>query len=81
MSLGISETSYPSQIPTPLQEPISKLVTQEEPMDSTDSDIPNLIDITKEVLFHDYLLLPCIWTHLDDAKLADTNSYCNVHII
>ena len=29
-------------------------------MDGTESDIPNLIDIPKEVLFQDYLLPPWI---------------------
>ena len=33
-------------------------------MDSTDSDIANLINVPKEVLFQDYLLPPWIWTHL-----------------
>ena len=53
-----SETSHSSQIPTQSQDLINEPV--EEPMDSTDSDIPNLIDIPKEVLFHDYLLPPWI---------------------
>ena len=53
MAPGKSETSYFSQIPTPLQEPITKSITQEEPMDSTDSDVPYLTNVPKEVLLQD----------------------------
>ena len=60
MAVGKSETSYPSQISTPSQEPINKSITQEEPMDSTESDIPDLIDILEDALFQHYLLLPWI---------------------
>ena len=62
------KTSYPSQIPTWLQEQINEPITQEELIDSTDSDIPNLIYIPKEVLFQNYLLPPLVWAHSDDAS-------------
>ena len=55
-----SETSYPS----PINEPIA----QEESMDTTGSDKPDLTNIPKEVLFQDCLLPPWIWTHSDDAS-------------
>ena len=45
MALDKSEKSYFPQICTPLQKPINDPITKEEPMDSTDSDVPNLIYI------------------------------------
>ena len=53
-----SETSYHSQIYTQSQKPINDPITQEEPMDSKDSDVSNLIDVPEEILFQDYLLAP-----------------------
>ena len=67
--------------PTPLQEPIYKLVIQEEPIDSMISDMLNLIDVPNEVLFPDYVLESWVWINLNDAKLSHTNSYCNVNKI
>ena len=58
MALRKSEISYPSQIPMPLQEPIYESITLAEPMNSTDSDIPNFINIPKEVFFQNYLYPP-----------------------
>ena len=55
-----SETSYPSQIPTPSQEPINGPITQEKTTNNTDTDIPYLINSPKEVLFQGYLLQPWI---------------------
>ena len=60
MSLRKPETSYPSQIPTQLQEPVYKSATLEGPMDSMISDMPNLIDVPKEVLFQNYLDTPWV---------------------
>ena len=56
MDPDISEMSYPSQILNPSQEPINETISQDELMDSMDSDKPNLTDVPKEVLFQDYLL-------------------------
>ena len=49
------ETSYPSQIPTKPQEPVYQSTSLEEPMDSMISDMPDLINIPKEVLLQNYL--------------------------
>ena len=68
MALDKSETSHSSQIPTPLQETFSKPIPQEEPMDNTDSDMPNLINVPEEVLFQDYLSPPWIWTYSNVAN-------------
>ena len=57
----------PSHIPTPLQEPIDEPINQEEPMESMDSDIPDLINVPKEVLFQEYILPPSIWNDSDGA--------------
>ena len=74
-------TSYLSQIPTPSQESVNDSVTQAEPMHSTDSDMLDFINIPEEVLFQDYLFPPWMQTHSNDAKLLNTNSYYNTHII
>ena len=39
------------------------------------SDIPNLINVPKEVLIQDYFYPPWMWTHLNDDTLPDTNNY------
>ena len=63
-----NQTNYPSQITTPLQETIYALAMLEEPMDNMINDMPDLIDIPKEVLFQNYLYPPWMWTHSNDAS-------------
>ena len=58
MALDKSVTSYPSQISTQSQGSINDSVTKAEPINSMDSDMPNLINVPKEVLFQDYLFPP-----------------------
>ena len=50
--------SYPSQIPTQPQEPVYEPATLEELMDSMFSDMPNLVNISKEVFFQNWLYTP-----------------------
>ena len=50
MAPDTSETSYPFQISMPLQESINEPITQKEPMDSTDIDIPQSHNVPKEGL-------------------------------
>ena len=51
MALRKPEASNPSLIPTQLQEPAYESATLEEPMDSMISDMPDLINIPKEMIF------------------------------
>ena len=53
-----NQTSYPSQIPTQLQGPVYESATLEKPIDSVISDMLNLINDPKEVLFQNYLYAP-----------------------
>ena len=58
ISLTKSETSYLSQIPTAPQKPMYESIIQEMAMDSIISDMPNLINVPKEVFFLDFLYPP-----------------------
>ena len=58
MALRRPEDSYPSQVPTQLQEHVYESVTLKEPMGSMFSDMPNLINVPKEMLFQNYLYTP-----------------------
>ena len=58
MSLRRPETSYLSQILTHLQESVNESATLEESMGNMFSDMPDLIDIPKDVLFQNYLYTP-----------------------
>ena len=44
-----------SKYPPNLQEPVYKSAILEDPMDSMSCDMPDLIDVLKEVLFQNYL--------------------------
>ena len=68
MALRKPETSHPSQIPSQLQEPVYESATLEEPMDSMISDMPDFINVPKQVLFWNYLCTPWMWTHMNDAR-------------
>ena len=52
------EISYPSQIHIQLQEPVYESATLEEPLESIIRDMPNLINIPKDMLFQNYLYAP-----------------------
>ena len=58
MAPGRPEASYPSQIPIKPQEPVYKSAILEEPMYKMFSDMSNLINIPKEVLFWSSLYAP-----------------------
>ena len=61
------EANYPSQMPTQLQEPVYESATLKESKDSLFSDMPNLINVPKEVFFQNYLYTPWMWTFPDTS--------------